>query len=134
MSSHLSPYSLLPSSPFPHTRMWWRTCWSGACILLNLFDSQDWVCDVWICTLIYILIVYRNIRNSCVKILHSHAIESLVFMNLASILKEFYIIFVWGLFYEFDYVCIDICMMYITTIFDATFRTIYFTFHMSNLS
>ena len=74
-SSHLYPYSLIPSSPFPHTLMWWRTCWSGACTLMNLFDSKYWIHDVWICTIIYILYVIINIINPCVKGLHYHALE-----------------------------------------------------------
>ena len=49
-----------------------------------------------------ILSVSQNPINSSVKNLHSHAIASLVFMHLASILKEFYIRFVWRILSEFD--------------------------------
>ena len=58
--------------------------------------------DAYICTLIPIFSVIRNIRNPCVKGLHSHALEWLVFLYLASILKELYTRFVWGIFTEFD--------------------------------
>ena len=52
----------------------------------------------------------RNPIKSCAKSLHSHAIESLVSMTLASILKESYIIFVQGILSEFYDV--------VTTIYD----------------
>ena len=41
-------------------------------------------------------------QETRVKSLHSYAIESLVSMSLASILKESCIRFVWGMLYEFD--------------------------------
>ena len=56
--------------------------------------------------------VGRNPRNPYVKLLHSNAIESLVSMNLASILKESCIRFVWGMFSEFDDVVATIMMCY----------------------
>ena len=46
--SHLSPHSLIPSSPFPHTLIWWRSCWSDSCALLRIVDGQDLIYDVWI--------------------------------------------------------------------------------------
>ena len=42
------PFFLLHS---PTLSCWWCTCWSGACTLLSIFDSQYWVYDVWLCTL-----------------------------------------------------------------------------------
>ena len=74
-SSHLSPYSLITSSPFLHTLMWWRTCWSGACALMNINDEKYWVYYVFIYTIIFIFPLIQNIINPSVKGLHSHALE-----------------------------------------------------------
>ena len=75
LNSHLSPHSLIPSSPFPHTLIWWRTCWSDSCALMRIVDAQDLIYDVWLCNIISICSVSRNIRNTCMKGLHSHALE-----------------------------------------------------------
>ena len=56
----------------------------------------------------FILSVIQIIINTCMKILHSHAIVSLVSWILSSILKYFYAKFVWGILIEFDDVVIDI--------------------------
>ena len=88
------PLLSFPLIHSPTLSCWWRTCWSGACTLLSIFDSQDWVYDVWIFNLISIWYLSRNIINPYVKGLHSHALEWLVFMYFASILKELYNIFV----------------------------------------
>ena len=97
-------------------------------------DIWEEIYDLLICNFMYICSVSQNIRNSCVKILYSHAIESLVFMTLDSILKEFYIRFVWGIWYEFDVIFKSICMLYMTTVCHVTLWTIYSSFHVSNLS
>ena len=80
---------------------WWCTFLSGAFSFLHPFDAQYRVYYVCICNFISIYSINQNTEDSYVKILHSHAIKSLVFMNLASILKEFYIRFVWGFFSKF---------------------------------
>ena len=74
-NSHLSPHSLITSSLFPYTLIWWHTCWSGACALLSIFRAQAMKYDVWLCNLMYISSVSRKIRNTCMKGLHSHALE-----------------------------------------------------------
>jgi len=71
----------------PTLSCWGRTCWSGACALLSIFDAQDEKYDVCLCNHMPICYVIRNIRNTCMKGLHSHALELLVFMDLASILE-----------------------------------------------
>ena len=71
-----------------------------------------------------------NPTNSCVKSLHSHAIESLVSMTLASIL-EYCIILVGEFAIEFYYVGEEIFIPFITTMFHITLRTMYSTFPMS---
>ena len=71
-------------------------------------DVVTTIYDVILYNLKYLLSVNRNPRNPDVKLLHSHDIESLVSMTLDSILKEYCIIFVWGMFYEFDNVVTDI--------------------------
>ena len=68
---HLSPHSLIISSPFPHTLIWWRTCWSDYCALLRMVDAQDLIYDVCICNMISICSVRRNIINTCMKGSHS---------------------------------------------------------------
>ena len=68
-----------------------------------------------------------NPRKSCVKSLHSHAIESLVSMTLASILEEYCIRFVGGFSFEFYAVWEYIFIPYMTTMFHITLRTIYST-------
>ena len=70
-NSHLSPYSLIPSSPFPHTYIWWHTCWSDYYALLRIIDAQALISDVWMCNIISIFSVSRNIRNTCMKGSHS---------------------------------------------------------------
>ena len=117
----------LPFLPFfllhpPTFSSWWRTCWSGACALLSIFDAQDWIYDVRLCTLMSICSVSRNIRNPYVKGLHSHALGWLVLMYLASILKELYTRFVWGNFYEFDddwKEIYDVCLCNVIPIFSV---------------
>ena len=73
--------------------------------------------DVLLCKFISITSVGQNPRNSCVKSLHSHAIESLVSMTLASILEEYCILFVGGFSFELYAVWEDIFIPYITTMF-----------------
>ena len=133
-SSHLSlilSFLLLHS---PTLSCWWRTCWSGDFSLLHPFDVQYGVYDICIFNFMYMLFLNQNPINSYVKSLHSHVIKPLVFMNLASILKEFYIIFVWRIFSEFYYFWKQIFILYMTSIFHVTLWTIYYTFHVSNLS
>ena len=76
----------------------------------------------------------QNPRNSRVKSLHSHAIESLVSMTLASILEEYCIRFVGGFSFEFYVVGEYIFIPYITTMFHITLRTIYSTIPLSKSS
>ena len=78
----------------PTLSCWCCTCWSGDFTLMSIFDYKYWVYYLCICTIMCILSVSRNIINPFVKGLNSHALEWLVFMYLASILKELYIIFV----------------------------------------
>ena len=70
-NSHISPHSLIPSSSFPHTLIWWCTCWSGSCTLLRIVDSQDLIHDSWLCNIFYIWYLIWNIINTCMKGLHS---------------------------------------------------------------
>ena len=63
---------------------------------------------VLLCNFMSLFSMGLNTINPYVKLLHSHAIESLASMTLASILKESCIIFVWGMFAEFDDVVIAI--------------------------
>ena len=86
------------------------------------------------CHLISISSVGQDPRKSCVKSLHSHAIESLVSMTLASILEEYCIIFVGGFSFDFYYFWEEIFIPYITTMFHITIKTIYSTFPMSKSS
>ena len=94
-------------------------------------------------TAIYAVLIYnfisitsvgQNPRNSCVKSLHSHAIETLVSMTLASILEEYCIRFVGGFSFEFYVVGEEFFIPYITTMFHITLITIYSTFPMSKSS
>ena len=72
----------------PTLSCWWRTCWSGSCTLLRIFEAQDLIYDVSTFTIISICFVSWNIRNPCMKSLRSHALEWLVFMCLDSILER----------------------------------------------
>ena len=88
---HLSPTSRIPTSTFPIL-----VC-DGA--LIRVVLALGWV--YLITNIGYILYgsliscSYNwNISNPYVKSLHFHAIKPLVFMYLASILKELYIIYV----------------------------------------
>ena len=132
--SHLSPSSLIPSSAFPHTLMFMAHLWEWRLRFVESMDAQASVYDVWICNFMSIFSVSLNPRKSCVKSLHYHTFESLVFMNLISSLKEFYIRFVWGIFFKFDSVGKKNFMLYMAIICHVTIWTIYSTFHVSNLS
>ena len=70
-NSHLSPHSLILSSPFPHIHIWWCTCWSDSCALMTIVDGQDLIYDVWICNIISILYLGINLINTCMKGSHS---------------------------------------------------------------
>ena len=67
---------------------WWRTCWSGACTFLIIVDAKYLMYDVWLCNTMSIFSVSLNIINTCMKGLHSHVLDWLVFMYLASILER----------------------------------------------
>ena len=65
----------------------WLQSWSSFIPDLYeiLYDFEDVVTDIYdllLCNFMYITYVGQNPRNSCVKSLHSHAIESLVSMTL----------------------------------------------------
>ena len=55
----------------PTLSCWWHTCWSGVCALMRIVDAKDLMYDVWLCNLMSICSVSRNIRNTCMKGLHS---------------------------------------------------------------
>ena len=74
---------------FPLLLSWWHTCWSGACAFLSILDAKYWVYYVCICTHISICFLFRNIKNICVKSLHSNAFELLVLMKMVARLEEF---------------------------------------------
>ena len=100
-------------------------------ILSEYYDFLRAIYDVLLYNLIYLCSVGWN---PYVKLLHSHAIESLVSMTLASILKEYCIRFVGEFFIEFYAVWEYILILYITSMFHITLRTIYYTFPMSKSS
>ena len=63
-------YLLIFSVLLLHSRTlscWWHTCWSDSCAFLRMFDAQDFIYDVWICNIISIFCVSRNIKNTCMK-------------------------------------------------------------------
>ena len=70
-NSHLSPHSLISSSPLPHTLILWRTSWSDYSVLLRMVDEKYLIYDVWLFNSISIFYVSQNIRNTCMKGLHS---------------------------------------------------------------
>ena len=97
-------------------------------IFYEFEDVVTSIYDVLLFNFISITSVGRNPRNSCVKSLHSHAIESLVSMTSASILDKYCMRIVGGCSFEFYAVVEEIFIPYITTMFHITLRTIYSTF------
>ena len=102
-----------------------------------LYDFDDFL------TVIYDFLLFNfmsmcsvgwNPRNPHMKLLHSHAIESLVSVTLASILKENCIKFAGWFTFEFYVVWDEIYILYINTMFHITLRTIYYTSHVSKSS
>ena len=89
---------------FPHTLIWWRTCWSDSCALLRMVDSKTLNYYVWICNIISIFSVILNLINTCMKVSHSpcswitsfHGFGFNIKVALYQICTRTFILVLWG--------------------------------------